>query len=295
MAVEISGQLESRELRTLEGLRLRPNRTYRGSSKGERISKQKGVSIEFADFRNYSEGDDLRHLDWNVLARLDTPVMRTYQDEEDIVLYVCLDCSPSMNFGDPSKLLVAQRYAMAFGYVALVGGDGVRLKIIGAKQPPSSIMRGRSSAFRMMDSIRRNDQELNLETLNDSLRSLLKSNLRSGILVLVSDGLDPDLPATIRALGGRGFEVWHAQILSDIEIDPDLEGDLRLIDSEGTSATEITINRETLLHYRKSLESHIAAVSEAAKRTGGHHQLISTTDSLEEVMVRKLKPGGWLE
>ncbi len=295
MAVETSGLLEPRELRTLENLRLRPNRTYRGSSKGERISRQKGVSIEFADFRNYSEGDDLRHLDWNVLARLDTPVMRTYQDEEDVVLYVCLDCSPSMNFGEPTKLQIAQKYAMAFGYVGLVGGDGVRLKVLGAKQPPTGIMRGRSSAYRLMNAIQRNGDEQNHEKLTDSLRSLVRSNLRSGILVLVSDGLDPELPAAIRALGGRGFEVWHAQILSDIEIDPDLEGDLRLIDSEGSSSTEITINRETLGHYRKSLEAHIVAVSEAAKRTGGHHHLIRTTDSLEEVMLRKLKPGGWVE
>lgn len=294
MAVETSGHLEPRELRTLENLRLRPNRTYRGSSKGERISRQKGVSIEFADFRNYSEGDDLRHLDWNVLARLDSPVMRTYQDEEDVVLYVCMDCSPSMNFGDPSKLTTAQRYAMAFGYIGLVGGDGVRLKVLGAKQPPSGIMRGRSSAHRFIESVQRNGVEQNQETLNDSLRSLLRSNLRSGILVLVSDGLDQNLPTTIRALGGRGFEVWHAQILSEIEIDPDLEGDLRLIDSEGLASTEITINRDTIQHYRRSLESHIVALSEATKRTGGHHQLIRTTDSLEEVMTRKLKPGGWL-
>ncbi len=295
MAVESSGLLEPRELRTLEGLRLRPNRTYRGSSKGERISRQKGISIEFADFRNYSEGDDLRHLDWNVLARLDTPVMRTYQDEEDVVLYVCLDCTPSMNFGDPTKIAVAQRYAMAFGYVALVGGDGVRLKVLGAKQPPSGIMRGRSSAYRLMDAIQRNGDEQNHEKLTESLRSLSRSNLRSGILVLISDGLDPELPAAIRALGGRGFEVWHAQILSDIEIDPDLEGDLRLIDSEGSDSTDITINRETLQHYRKSLEAHLVAVAEAAKRTGGHHLLIRTSDSLEEVMARKLKPAGWLQ
>lgn len=295
MAVESSGLLEPRELRTLESLRLRPNRTYRGSSKGERISKQKGVSIEFADFRNYSEGDDLRHLDWNVLARLDTPVMRTYQDEEDVVLYVCLDCSPSMNFGEPTKIAVAQRYAMALGYVGLVGGDGVRLKVLGAKQPPSGIMRGRASAYRYMDAIQRNGEEQNLEKLTDALKSLVRSNLRSGILALVSDGLDPDLPATIRALGGRGFEVWHAQILSDIEIDPDLEGDLRLIDSEGSASTEITINRDTLQHYRRSLEAHIASVSEAAKRTGGHHCLIRTTDSLEEVFMRKFKPARWVE
>lgn len=295
MATETTGLLEPRELRALESLRLRPSRNYRGSSKGERISKQKGVSIEFADFRNYSEGDDLRHLDWNVLARLDTPVMRTYQDEEDLILYVCLDCSPSMNFGEPTKLSIAQKYAMAFGYVGLVGGDGVRLKILGAKQPPSSILRGRANAYRLMDSIQRNSEEQNLEKLNDSLRSLLRSNLRNGILLLVSDGLDPDLPATIRALGGRGFEVWHTQILSDIEIDPDLEGDLRLIDSETSGSTEITINRDTLLHYRRSLEAHIVALSEAVKRTGGKYMLVRTSDSLEQVMMRKLKPAGWFE
>ena len=295
MATETTGLLEPRELRALESLRLRPSRNYRGSSKGERISKQKGVSIEFADFRNYSEGDDLRHLDWNVLARLDTPVMRTYQDEEDLILYVCLDCSPSMNFGEPTKIQIAQKYAMAFGYVGLVGGDGVRLKVIGAKQPPSSVLRGRSNAFRLMDSIQRNSEEQNLEKLNDSLRSLLKSNLRNGILLLVSDGLDPDLPATIRALGGRGFEVWHAQILSDIEIEPDLEGDLRLLDSENLGSTEITINRETLQHYRQSLEAHIVALAEAAKRTGGKHILIRSSDSLEEVMMRKLKPARWFD
>lgn len=295
MAAETKGLLEPRELRALESLRLRPSRTYRGSSKGERISKQKGVSIEFADFRNYSEGDDLRHLDWNVLARLDTPVMRTYQDEEDLILYTCLDCSPSMNFGEPSKLEVAQRYAMAFGYVGLIGGDGVRLKVIGAKQPPSTTLRGRASAFRLMDAIQRSQPEQNLERLNDSLRSLLRSNLRSGILLLLSDGLDPDLPATIRALGGRGFEVWLVQILSDVEIDPDLEGDLRLLDSENDHSTEITINRDTLQQYRQNLEAHISTLAEAAKRTGGKHIIARTTDSLEEVMTRKLKPAGWLE
>jgi uncharacterized protein (DUF58 family) len=295
MATETKGLLEPRELRALESLRLRPSRTYRGSSKGERISKQKGVSIEFADFRNYSEGDDLRHLDWNVLARLDTPVMRTYQDEEDLILYACLDCSPSMNFGDPSKLEVAQRYAMAFGYVGLIGGDGIRLKVIGAKQPPSTTLRGRASAFRLMDAIKRSEPEQNLERLNDSLRSLLRSNLRSGILLLLSDGLDPDLPATIRALGGRGFEVWLVQILSDVEIDPDLEGDLRLLDSENDHSTEITINRDTLQQYRQNLEAHIATLAEAAKRTGGKHIIARTTDSLEEVMTRKLKPAGWFE
>ncbi len=295
MATDTAGLLDPRELRALETLRLRPSRTYRGASKGERISKQKGVSIEFADFRNYSEGDDLRHLDWNVLARLDTPVMRTYQDEEDLVLYVCLDATASMAFGEPTKLDIARKLAMAFGYVGLIGGDGVRLKVVGAKQPPSGILRGRSSAFRLMDSIQRVADENVAETLNDGLRSILRSNLRNGILLMISDGLDPELPATIRAFGGRGFEVWHTQVLSDAEIDPDLEGDLRLLDAEGSGSTEITINRDTLQQYRVALDNHIAAISEAARRTGGHHLVFRTSDEIEKVFLRKLKPAGWFE
>lgn len=295
MSTPTIGLLEARDIRALETLRLKPNRTYRGASKGERISKQKGISIEFADFRNYSEGDDLRHLDWNVLARLDTPVMRTYQDEEDLIVYLGIDATTSMDFGDPSKFAIAQKLAMAFGYVGLVGGDGVRLKVLGAKQPPSGALRGRSSAFRLMDTLQRLSLENQVETLNEGLRTVLRSNLPNGIFLLLSDGLDPELPATIRALGGRGFEVWLVQILSDIEIDPDLEGDLRLIDSEGSHATDITINRDTLAHYRQALDSHVTTLSEAARRTGGRHVVFRTSDSIETVFLRKLKPAGWFD
>src|SRR5487761_2315929 len=94
-----------------------------GRTRGERLTRKKGTSIEFADYREYSEGDDLWHLDWNVLARLDSTVMRTYQDEEDLAVHLVLDASPSMEFGEPAKAEVAKRLALAIAYVALNGGD----------------------------------------------------------------------------------------------------------------------------------------------------------------------------
>jgi uncharacterized protein (DUF58 family) len=285
--------LQPRELRVLESLRLAPSRSFRGATRGERISRKKGISIEFADFRSYVEGDDLRHLDWNVLARLETPVMRTYQDEEDLTVYLMLDGSPSMSFGDPTKFEIAQKYAAAVGYIGLLGGDGVRPALIGERVAPLPAMRGRASAFRLMQWVSRPPLEIGRETLNQASQTLLRANFRIGMVVILSDGLDPDLPQTIRALGGRGFEVCMIQVLSDVEWEPDLEGDLRLLDSESETRVEITINRDTVAQYKQNLSAHVQSLENACNRTGGKHAMVRTSESLEEVVQRRLKPAGW--
>src|SRR5690348_18424364 len=105
--------LEPKEFRLLEGLRLNPRKSFGGKVRGERLTKKKGISIEFADYRDYAEGDDLRHLDWNVLARLDSPIMKTYRDEEDLAVHLLVDGSASMEFGEPTKLEGAKRIAAA--------------------------------------------------------------------------------------------------------------------------------------------------------------------------------------
>src|SRR6185503_13864202 len=120
-----SSLLSHAELRVANLLVLAPRRTFSGSVKGERQTRRKGTSIEFADYRDYSEGDDLRHLDWNVLARLDTPVMRTYLDEQDLAVHVIVDASKSMDFGEPTKFDRGRRLALIWGWAALNGGDAL--------------------------------------------------------------------------------------------------------------------------------------------------------------------------
>jgi uncharacterized protein (DUF58 family) len=286
--------LESHEIKRLESLRLNPKRTFRGSTRGERLSRQKGVSIEFADFRTYSEGDDLRHLDWNVLARLDSPVVRTYQDEEDLTTYLLIDQTASMDFGEPLKSLAAQKLGSALGYCALNGGDRLRACWLGPKAEPSASMFGRSSARKWQDWLSRVPEDRPFG-LAQHLQTLARLQLKSGLAIVVSDGLDAGIGAAIRAIGGRGFEVWFLQVLSEAEHSPDVEGDLKLVDCETGAPVEITVNRESLAAYRANLERHTASLAEAVRSVGGRFVSCTSAERLEDIVLRKLIPGGWLK
>jgi uncharacterized protein (DUF58 family) len=287
--------LEPREFKLLDGLRLNPRKSFAGRVRGERLTRKKGISIEFADYREYSEGDDLRHLDWNVLARLDTAVMRTYQDEEDLGVHMLLDLSPSMEFGEPSKLEQARRLACAIGYVALSGGDAVHPRALGPREAAVRTLRGRAGYPRLAQwAETARPPERNRDTLTAAIRGFVNSGTRTGVALLVSDGLDPEISNALRALGGRGHEIWFLQILSDIEIDPDLEGDLRLLDAESGAPVEITANSYALKEYRRRLEEHNNGIVEAVRRVGGRHALVRADEPLDRVIKEVFKRGGWL-
>lgn len=286
--------LEPREFRLLDGLRLNPRKSFSGRVRGERLTRKKGVSIEFADFREYSEGDDLRHLDWNVLARLDTPVMRTYQDEEDLAVHLLLDRSPSMEFGEPTKAVQAGRLACAIGYVALGGGDAVLPRLIGPREPALRALRGRAGFPRLAAWASPSRSAEAREGLVTAIRGFVNASVRTGVACLISDGLDPEVPGAIRALGGRGHEVWFLQILSDIELDPDLEGDLRLLDAETGAPVEVTANSYVLKEYRRRLAEHNQAIVEATRRIGGRHALITNHTPLDQVIKSVFKREGWV-
>jgi uncharacterized protein (DUF58 family) len=299
--------LEPREFRVLEGLRLNPRKSFAGRVRGERLTKKKGISIEFADYRDYAEGDDLRHLDWNVLARLEAPMMKTYQDEEDLAVHLLLDSSPSMDFGEPTKAASAARLVCAIGYVALNGGDAVYPRQLGRREPPIAALRGRSAYPRLAAwaSAAAEPREEGVANplsngktkgagLAGSLRAFVNSSARSGLAFVLSDGLDPEAAGAVRALGGRGHEVLFLQILSDVELDPDLEGDLRLLDSEAGQPVEITANSYALKEYRRRLEEHNRSLREAVLRVGGRHALVRPDQSLEEILKGVLKREGWV-
>jgi uncharacterized protein (DUF58 family) len=285
--------LDPREFRLLEGLRLNPKKTFSGRVRGERLTKKKGISIEFSDYRDYTEGDDLRHLDWNVLARLETPIMKTYRDEEDLAVHLLLDGSASMDFGEPAKFSAASKIATAIGYVGLCGGDAVYPRLLGVRQAKIPALRGRSNFPRLVRWLEDSKAE-GQEGLAASLRAFAHASVRAGIAVIISDGLDPQAATAVRILGGRGHEVFFIQVLSDIELDPDLEGDLRLLDSEGGQPVEITANSYALKEYRQNLTSHNDALREAVLRIGGRYAMVRATDPLEQTVKQVLRREGWV-
>lgn len=285
--------LESREFRVLEGLHIAPRRTFTGRVRGERLTKRKGVSIEFADYRDYTDGDDLRHLDWNVFARLETPVIKTYQDEEDLAVHVLIDCSASMDFGQVHKLRATVRMGSALAYLGLCGQDAVYPRALGISESPMPALRGRS-AFPRFAKWAQNLEPAGQAPLSKTLKDFAGTSARPGVAIVISDALDPEVFSAIRVLGGRGHEVWMIQVLSDEELDPDIEGDLRLLDAEAGSPVEITANSYALEAYKKNLKAHCSQLEQEALRVGGRYALFNSAGSLEDFVKMTLKRHGWV-
>lgn len=284
--------LEPKEFRLLEGLRLNPRKSFGGRIRGERLTQKRGVSIDFADYREYSEGDDLRHLDWNVLARLDSPIMKTYRDEEDLAVYLLLDLSESMTFGEPPKVEAARRLACALGYAGLNGGDAVFVRRLGVRERPPTVRRGRANYPRLANDLQ--EERTGAGELGAAIKVFGASSARAGLVIILSDGLDPEITNAIRLLGGRGHEVLFLQILSAVELDPDLEGDLRLLDAESGQAVEITANSFALKEYRRRLTEHNDALAEAVRRIGGRYVQVRSDTTTEAFLKGPARREGWV-
>ncbi|CUU35415.1 MAG: hypothetical protein KatS3mg021_1846 [Fimbriimonadales bacterium] len=277
-------------LARLERYRFQPQKTHAGAIRGERLSPRKGISIEFADYRHYAPGDDLRHLDWNILARLDRAYLRTYQDEQELPIHLLLDCSASMAFGEPSKFDFARTLAACLGYIALVSGDALYPVALHSQASETRALRGRVAYSRLVEWLRTRTPDG--RALSQSLQRFAHANMPTGMVLLLTDGLDENLPQALRALGGRRHEVVCLQILSEAELDPDLEGDLKLIDAETGEAVEITATSGVLAEYQRRLNAHLQAIQQACRRIGAFHFQLTNRDDPVEVILKRLYPQG---
>src|SRR5690348_15039088 len=158
--------------------------------KGERRSSRKGQSVEFADFRSYVHGDDLRFIDWNTYARLDRLFLKLYLEEEDLHFYALIDASASMNFGEPTKLLYAKQLAAALGFIGLKRADRVRIETLGQPvRKPGPVLRGRHSVWRMLEYLDGIQPGENC-SLTEGVKNFCLRNSGKGILVIISDLMD---------------------------------------------------------------------------------------------------------
>ena len=261
--------LDPKFLAQLEQLELVSRKIFLGRMKGERRSKRKGQSVEFADYRNYVVGDDLRFLDWNLYARLERLFIRLFMEEEDLHFYVLIDHSASMGFGDPTKLQYARQVAAALGFVGLVNLDRVVVRAFTDKlthdMPP---LRGRKSLWRLLtflDGIEPGGGG----DLKESLRTFSLRCGSKGIVVVLSDFMDKGgYEEALRYLVARQMDVYVIQILSQEEIDPEITGDLKLVDVEDDDAAEVTVNGPLLRRYKENLAAYRAALHDFCTRRG---------------------------
>jgi uncharacterized protein (DUF58 family) len=284
--------------RKLEQLMITASRVRAGAIKGERRSTKRGTSIEFADYRNYTPGVDLRRLDWNIYARLDRPLTKLYEDEEDLAVHLILDTSASMDWGGEShpefyKFDYARRLIAGMGYISLMTNDRLIVAAVGEggiKQFGPA--RGRGYSLRLFNFI--NDlKPRGVADLNTALHDYALRAGRPGLIVIVSDLFSPTGYADgLNTLLGKGNEVGIVHVLSPDEIEPPLAGDLRLVDIETGAAQEVTIDGGMRQLYIERVQAWRDGIRADCVKRGVHYLPIETDYAWEKVILSDLRKLG---
>jgi uncharacterized protein (DUF58 family) len=285
--------LDPEFLHKLEQLELVSRKIFVGRMKGERKSKRRGSSVEFADHRNYSIGDDLRHIDWNVYGRLDKLFLKLFLEEEDLHFYTLLDTSLSMDFGDPTKLHYGKQVAAALAFVGLVNHDRVVLDTFTSHlETGMPSVRGRSQMWRVVQYLDRL-QASGSSDITAAAKSFAIKHAGKGIIVVISDFLDKrGYQDALRYLLARNMDIYVIHVLSREEVDPELVGDLRLVDVEDEDVAEITISAPLLKRYKDNLNGFVGGLKEWCTKRGIAYIFTTNDNPFDKLILNYLRSRG---
>lgn len=286
---------DERTRRKLEQLTLVAARVRAGALKGERRSTRRGTSIEFADYRDYTRGDDLRRLDWNIYARLERPFIKLLEDEEDLAVHLLLDTSASMQWPpegerDQNKFLYGQRLLAGLSYISLASNDRLMLAALSdSAPPPFGPVRGRSYGVALLNYVS-SLQPAGIADLNAALRNYTARAGRPGLCFIISDLFSPSgYQDGLRLLLSKGYEVGIIHVVSRDEVDPPLGGDLRLIDVETGQPQEVTIDGGMRALYMKRFAAWRNDIRADCLRRGVHYVAVETDTPWEKVILGSLR------
>jgi uncharacterized protein (DUF58 family) len=272
-------------LRKIEQLALISKRLFPGQMRGERRSTKRGASVEFADYRNYTIGDDFRRVDWNVYARLEKLFLKLFVEEEDLHVYILIDASESMDFGSPTKLLYAKRVAAALAYIGLGNLDRVGLAALtGTGAAIVRPKRGKQSAFGIFEWLKSVEPSGQTQ-LAESLRDFSLKTSQPGLVIVASDFFDPSYQKGLTALLSRRFEVTVLHVLDQDEVDPPLVGDLLMIDSETNQQREITITQTLLRKYQQRFGEFCGEIEGFCSRYGVNYVRTTNQSPFEDLIL----------
>lgn len=280
----------------LERLEIVSRKIFHGKMRGERRSKRRGESVEFADYRNYVVGDDLRFLDWNIYARLDRLFIKLFLEEEDLHVNVLFDTSASMNWGDPNKSLYARRIAASLAYIGLCNNDRVSLYAYNnGLAGRLTGMRGKRMIARSVDFLTALACE-GASNLAAAGRQFALHNAQPGVLLVISDFLDKSgCDQGLRAMLARKFDMYCIQVLSPEELEPRLTGEVRLTDVEDGDVAEVSISKALIDRYKRNLHAYCQHLRDFCTRRGITYAFTSTQVPFDQIIMTYLRRRGLLK
>lgn len=297
-AAEHANIFDDEFLRQLELLQVIARRLIRGRQRAERKTKKVGSGLEFADHREYSPGDDIRNVDWNVLARLNQTLVRLFEEDEDLPLRIVVDVSESMLTKDGLKFVYAQKIAAALAYVGLAGLDRVGMTVMSnTVHETLPAIRGKSRIFRVFEFLRNSKRGGPTNIYAGCKRVAAQSSL-PGVTVVISDFYDLEGAFDgLNLLRFRKHEVVAIQVTDPIEANPEdtgLRGDVSLVDIEGGSARDVTLSSALLEAYAEAHERFCKTLENKCRARGMPFFRASTAEPFDDLVLRVFRMGGVL-
>jgi uncharacterized protein (DUF58 family) len=283
-------------LKKLEYLSLVSRRVFRGQLLAQRRTMQLGGGIEFADHREYTPGDDFRYLDWNVFARHDELLLKRFQEEEDLHVYILLDSSRSMAFGEPVKFDYARQVAAALGYIALADLDRVSLvAFAGDIVADFPLTRGKARILSLLKFLERLEPQGSVTDLARMARNFVHRGQRRGLAVVISDLFDPGgFERGLDLLRHNRYEPHVVQIFDRHEAEPQVKGDVELVDVETGLIQKVTITERNLRQYRKIFADYLESVRRYCNTYGIGGTRSATDVPFDELLLRMMRAAGAL-
>jgi uncharacterized protein (DUF58 family) len=290
---------DSAFLAKLEQLYLLSKKLFRGAHRAERRSRQIGSSLEFADYRNYTAGDDLRSIDWNIYGRLDRLFIKLFEQEQDLDISFLVDASASMRWTPPhpgsriSKFDQARRITASLAYIALANLDRVNVHYFASRlEEDMGLSRGKSQFHKVLDFLRDAPALEGGTRLLPTVRAFAQRMKRRGLVFILSDLFDPGgIEEALALLRYQRFEVHVIHVLDPAELRPDAVGDLRLIESETGDAYEVTADDSLLRRYRAEIDTFLTQTANCCAERGIAYAQAGTEMPFEDLVLRVLRDG----
>jgi uncharacterized protein (DUF58 family) len=287
--------LDSKFMARLDALDLFSRKILQGKLQGERRSKRRGEGAEFADHRPYVVGDDLRFVDWNIFGRLDQLFLKIFLVEQDLSVQIVLDTSASAGTGEPLKSRAILRLGAALAYVGLVNNSRVTVSTFAdGLVGQLANMRGRNYLPRMADFLLNADSD-GPSHFEKACKQLASGRIGTGLMIVVSDFLFKEgYEEALRRLVSRHYDLYCIQMLSPQELNPSLQGDLKLIDVEDLDNAEVTMSAALLEYYKKNLAAYCNELQTFCRRHGATYALTNSAEPVEPLMLNYLRRRGLL-
>lgn len=282
-------------LKKLDYLHILSKRAFAGQFKADRRTRVRGAGLEFADHRGYAPGDDFRHIDWKAYQRLGRLLLRMFEEEQDLPIYLFLDHSRSMAHGSPPKFQYAQQIAAALCYIGLANLDKVTL--VGFSDKVDQELRARRgksqvfNVFRFLSGLTPSGGT----NAAEAFRLFSASRRARGTVVVVSDFLDPaGWEPALNVLRYHDHDLFIVHVVSRSDAEPTVRGDLQLLDAETADVHQVSITPSLLNTYRQVFQSFCGEIEAyCAKYQFGYFQTFTDTP-FEDVILHAFREGRFL-